>query len=409
VTHWRGRITTALSLSLVLLLSFAAVTVAAEYRAGDRVVVASGESVDDDLYVGAGTVVVDGTVNGDLTVGSGTVDVRGSVAGSVNVAGGDVRVSGSVGGAVRSLGGNVTVTGDVGRDVVVAGGNVTIESGATIGADVAGGAGSLRVDGIVQGDILAGAGELTVNGSVGGRIDANLGQLRIGPEATVAGDVRYASEREAEIADGAQIGGDVQRRDPEWAGYRAALPDNPVVTLVGAFLGLLVLGWGLMLVRPAWVLLPGAALHRRPLLAFGAGLASWLGQFLLLIVLGILAAVFGMLATSFAGAFIIPLVIVVFLIVAMIFVSQVYVAMAIGRALGRLDLNLSPWFAYAIGALTWAAALTLLGWLAGALGGLAFFLGWILGLGAFALDILERRRLDTAPAVPAPPAGAPAG
>jgi hypothetical protein len=402
MTRRTWRLAGALSINLVLLLSLTTVALSAEYRASDRVVIGAGETVADDLYVAAGTTLVEGTIEGDLTVASGTVDVRGTVNGSVNVFGGDVRVTGAIGGAVRSLGGNVTIAGDVGRDVVVTGGNVTVEQGATIGSDVAGAAGNLRIDGIVQGDILAGAGELTLNGSVGGRIDANVGRLRIGSSGEVAGDVLYASEREAEISDQAEIGGTVERRDPEWAGYRALLPEGPLTTFVGGFLGLLVLGWGLMLARPAWVIQPGGALQRRPLLAFGAGLATWIGQFLIIIVLGILAALAATVASSFGGAFVVPLVIVVLLIVVFIFVSQVYVAMAIGRALGRLDLVGSPWLVYALGALVWAGVLTLLGWLVGSLGGLVFFIGWILGLGALAVDTIERRRLETAHAVAQP-------
>ncbi|CAN5620863.1 hypothetical protein BH23CHL10_BH23CHL10_12530 [soil metagenome] len=388
------RLMTSSLLSVILLLSLVGSAVAAEYRASDRVDVGSDETIDDDLYVAAGQTVIDGRVNGDLTVASGTVEVRGTVAGSLNSTGGNVTVSGTVEGAVRSLGGNVTVSGTVGRDLVVAGGNVDITSDASIGGDVAGATGSLRVDGSVDGDVLAAAGELTIDGSVGGGVDANLGRLRLGSGAVIGGDVLYASEREAEIADGAQVGGDVQRRDPEWAGYQSVLPDNVLTALIGAFIGLLVLGWGLMLARPGWVVHPGGALHARPLLAFGAGLAAWVGQFLLLIVLGILAAGAAMLAASFGGAFVIPLVIVVLAIVALIFVSQVYVAMAIGGAISQLGVTTSPWLAYAIGALVWAAVLTLLGWVVGFLGGLVFVIGWILGLGALALDTIERRRLN---------------
>jgi cytoskeletal protein CcmA (bactofilin family) len=391
------RFITAGLLSLALLFSITASAAAADYRAGGRVTVESGETVADDLYVGAGTTVIDGRVEGDLTVASGTVDVRGVVTGSVNSTGGQVRVSGTVDGAVRLMGGDLSVSGSIGRDVVVVGGVLEISSGATVGGDVAGATGTLRITGNVEGDVLAASGEVTIDGTVGGGVDANLGRLRIGSGAVVGGDVLYASEREAEIADGAQIGGDIQRRDPQWAGYRAALPDNPATALVGAFLGLLVLGWGLMLARPAWVVHPGGALHARPLLAFGAGLATWVGQFLLLVALAIFGAMAGMLATAFGGAFAIAFLIVLLAIVVLIFVSQVYVAMAIGGALAQRGATASPWLAYALGALIWAAALTLIGWLVGALGGLAFVIGWMLGLGALALDTLDRRRADTAP------------
>jgi cytoskeletal protein CcmA (bactofilin family) len=386
--------TTAWAMSLILAGSAAA----ADFRGADRVDVTTDETIEEDLYIAAGQTVIDGRVDGDLTVASGTVEVRGTVAGSLNSAGGTVTVTGSVEGAVRSMGGNVTVSGTIGRDLVLAGGNVDITSSASIGGDVAGATGNLRIDGTVEGDVLAAVGELTINGTVGGDVDANLGRLRIGATAVIGGNILYTSERDAEIAEGAQVSGEVQRRDRERAGFQSLLPDNVLTASIGAFLGLLVLGWGLMVARPGWVVHPGTALRARPLLAFGAGLAAWIGQFLLLVVLGALAAGAAILAASFGGAFVIPLVLVVLAIIVLIFVSQVYVAMAIGGAIARRGVTTSPWLAYALGALVWAAILTLLGWLVGFLGGLLFLIGWILGLGALTLDTIERRRGETSTA-----------
>ncbi|PIP48826.1 MAG: hypothetical protein COX14_02585 [Chloroflexi bacterium CG23_combo_of_CG06-09_8_20_14_all_45_10] len=54
-------------LIVTLLTIFTVVPVLAfDARSGATVTVASGETVDDDLYVGANTVIIDGTINGDL-------------------------------------------------------------------------------------------------------------------------------------------------------------------------------------------------------------------------------------------------------------------------------------------------------------------------------------------------------
>ena len=54
-------------LIVTLLMIFTAVPVLAfDARSGETVSVASGEVVDDDLYVGANTVIIDGTIYGDL-------------------------------------------------------------------------------------------------------------------------------------------------------------------------------------------------------------------------------------------------------------------------------------------------------------------------------------------------------
>jgi len=413
---------TALALLIALLSLFAFATgpvAAADFRAGERVTVAAGETVAEDVYITAGSSVIEGTIQGDLTVAAGTVDVRGTVTGSVNVAGGNVTVAGSVGGAVRVAGGNVTISGQVGRDVVLAGGNVVIAPGATVGADVAGGVGRLEIEGNVSGDVLAGAGELIVRGSVGGAIDAQTGQLRIESQASVGGNVRYASDREAQIAPGAQIGGTVERTQPAFVGNRPLIGDNPLTGFLGSLLALLLLGWGLMLLRPTAVVLPGAELRTRPLMSLGAGLAMWAGQFLVLILLIALAALMGQLAPSLGGAFLAPFFLVLLAILAALLLSQVWVAMAIGGWLGSRTSELSQWLAYAIGAVVWVLLLAVLGFISGALGGLAFLAGWILGLGAVTLYVIDARRRDrltptaptyptyAAPPPPPPPAGAP--
>jgi cytoskeletal protein CcmA (bactofilin family) len=385
----------AVFVALICLLAFAAGPVAAaDFRTGDRVTVAADETVAEDVYLAASTSVIEGTIEGDLTVVGGTVDMRGTVTGSVNVAGGDVNITGTVNGAVRAAGGNVVISGEVGRDVVVAGGNVTITAEATVGADVAGGVGTLNVAGNVGGDIGAGAGELVISGTVGGDVDSEVGQLRIDAQANIAGDVRYASDREAEIAPGAQIGGMVERSDPAIAADRPLVAENVLTVFLGSLLALLLLGWGLMLLRPTAVLGPGTQLRTRPLISLGAGFAAWIGQFLLLVVLLILAVLVGQVASSLGGAFVAPLVLLVLAIIAAVLLGQVWVSMAIGGLLIGRAVPLSPWLAYALGATVWVLFVTVLGYIAGALGGLVFLVGWILGLGAVTLWVIEARRRD---------------
>jgi cytoskeletal protein CcmA (bactofilin family) len=381
------------ALLTLLLLGVAPVT-AAEFRAGDRVTIAAGETAAEDVYIAAGTAVIDGSIQGDLTVAGGMVEVRGAVTGSVNVVGGDVTIAGTVDGAVRAAGGNVTISGRVGRDVVVAGGNVVITADATVGADVAGGVGRLEVGGTVNGDVLSGAGELVIRGRVAGSIDAQTGQLRIESGANVAGDVRYASEREAEIAEGAQIGGAIERSDPVVAANRPLVAENPLTVFLGSLLALLLLGWGLMLLRPSVVVGPGEELRTRPLTSLAAGLATWVGQFLVLIILVVLAAVVGQVAASLGGALLAPFFLVLLGVIAAVLLAQVWVSMAIGSFLAARLTALSPWLAYAIGAAVWVLLLTVLGYIAGGLGGLVFLVGWILGLGAVTLYVIDARRRE---------------
>ena len=111
------------TLAVLLALTVVAPARAFDGRSGDRIVVESGEVVDDDLYVGAQEFVLDGTVNGDLIVFAQTVTINGKVDGDLIAAAQTVAVNGEVTGAVR-MAGSVLFVGEnvsIGGDIVAAG------------------------------------------------------------------------------------------------------------------------------------------------------------------------------------------------------------------------------------------------------------------------------------------------
>ena len=75
--------------------------------------------IDDDLYITAGTFVLDGTVNGDLIVVGRTLTINGKVDGDVIALGQTVLINGTVTGAIRTagyallLGEQVSIGGDL--------------------------------------------------------------------------------------------------------------------------------------------------------------------------------------------------------------------------------------------------------------------------------------------------------
>ena len=79
---------------------------AAELRGGGDVTVASGEVIDEDLYVAGDHIIVNGTINGDLWAAGGTI-INGTVNGSVLAVGGTVNISGEVTHTVRVAGRNL--------------------------------------------------------------------------------------------------------------------------------------------------------------------------------------------------------------------------------------------------------------------------------------------------------------
>jgi cytoskeletal protein CcmA (bactofilin family) len=399
---------------LAVLATFAltAPVAAGDFRSEQSVTVAEGESIDDDLYVAAGTVNIDGTVNGDATIAGGTVQVSGTVTGSLNVGGGTVDVTGDVTGAVRVSAGTVRITGSVGRDVVAFGGTVTIESGAQVVGDVAGGVGMLVIDGTIGGDVRAGAGTIEIGGTVDGAVDVGVGNLTIGSGAVIGGDVTYASARDATIADDAQIGGDVTREEPAPGtpgdtGGGALVPDNPIITYLGVLLGMLLLGWGMLAVRPRLTLGSADALRTAPLLTVGVGLGALIGQFVIIALLALVGVLLAIIAGPLGGALVALGFVVFLLIVLAIILSVVPIAMVIGRLLLA---DRSPYLAYLAGAAILALVTVAAGYVP-ALGALVFFVVWVLGLGAYVVYAFRTRErpyvIEPSPpptAVAAPPA-----
>ncbi len=249
----------------ILFLAMAAALVpasasAAEVRQGNAVVVASGETINDDLYAFGGTLDVQGTVNGDVVFFGGTSTIGGVITGDLLVAGGTTTINGEVQGNVRATGGTTNVAGRVGGDLVLAGGTLNVAPGASLGRDVLAAVGSASIGAPIARNVTIGSGDVTLAGTVGGEVRAEAGTLRVPSGASVKGQLAYASDRPAEIGSGVVVGGGIQRGDQAYGrDFWAPLSGGGGVAGIGALLlicvpilailvfaiGLLIGGWWL--------------------------------------------------------------------------------------------------------------------------------------------------------------------
>lgn len=186
---------TRIFLSVLVLMTLVALTFATPARAfdgrsGDRVIVASGEVVNDDLYVGATEFILDGTVNGDLIAFAQTVTVNGTVNGDLISAGQTVIVNGKITGAIR-MAGSVLFVGEsasIGKDIVSAGYSLEVRKGSAIGKDLIFAGGQMLLAGDVTRNVLAATSALELRGMVGGNVKAELGTTnpaQMGPSPTM--------------------------------------------------------------------------------------------------------------------------------------------------------------------------------------------------------------------------------
>ena len=106
-----------------------------ETRSGQEVRIGPDEVVEDDLYVTANEVVVDGTVEGDLVAFGRSITVNGTVEGDLIAAGQTVEVGGTVEDDAR-IAGQALLLGEganVGDDLLAAGYSLENAPASTVG------------------------------------------------------------------------------------------------------------------------------------------------------------------------------------------------------------------------------------------------------------------------------------
>jgi len=261
---------------LTLLLVFTGVPVLAfDSRGGTTVTVASGEVVDDDLYVAGNSIIIEGTINGDLWAAGNSITVDGTVSGSVMAVGRTVNINGDVGHAVRAGGETIIVNGDVSGDAIIGCSQAHIASTAGIGGDLLFGAGNARIDGLIKGGIKGQGGEITISNGVQGNIDLQVESLTISPTANIKGKLTYTSEQEANIQTGAQIAGGTTHKLPSTKEEPAKAFPFAFFSGIGGkvigFLMALIAGLVIILLAPRRLTSIAEAIRTRPGPSAGCG------------------------------------------------------------------------------------------------------------------------------------------
>jgi len=164
------------SLITILALAFVTPAYAFDGRSGDNVEIKSGEVVEDDVYVGASTFVLNGTVKGDLIVFAETVTINGTVEGNLMAAGKTIIINGTVTHAARIAGAllQINKTASIGGDVIAGGASLETQKDSVVKGDLLVGSAQTLLNGNVNGDVKAGTGSLELNGEVDGNVAAEV-------------------------------------------------------------------------------------------------------------------------------------------------------------------------------------------------------------------------------------------
>ncbi len=248
---------------------------------GERVI--KHGTFDDDLYLAGGEVELQATVNGDVTVAGGQIDLDGEIKGDLMAAGGKVVLRSLVSDDVRLAGGEVDIQAPVGDDVIATGGRVRLDRKAKVGGRALISGGDIRIGSNIAQELRAAGGRIVLTGQVQGDVYLRSGQIEIGPGAVINGDLYTYGPRAADIAEGANIVGEIKHTEVK----------VPVAKIVGRLIGVaLVLLIGLMLAAVVFYLIfpnvsqrASQSLRNEPWPCLGYGLAVFAGTPIIIIIL----------------------------------------------------------------------------------------------------------------------------
>lgn len=353
----------------------------------------------DDMFMAGGTLNVYQPVTGDLIVVGGTIDVDAPVAGDALALGGNVRLGEGVGQSVYSAAGQLTVGGKVGRNLRVVGGQVKLGPKSEIVGNVSAAGGQLQLLGSVQGNVQMTGGRVLINGPVAGDVFAAGGRVALGPNAHIAGKLRYRSSEDLEQDAAAQVDGGTEklaappRTDKDHRGaedFRQARHAGTAIVGGVWLLGLIALAAVLLAALPNFSSAVASSLFERP------GLSLLLGFVVLVCVPAAIVILFIAVIGVPLGLFALAL------YPALLLVAYVGAGIAIGDWMlrrWRPEAAAKPLMRVvaAAGALI---ALYLLGWIP-VLGPLVGLLALLAGLGALVLQA-RRTRFSTHLASDAP-------
>ena len=353
---------------------------AADARQGTDVTVAQTETINDDLYAGAGTISIEGTVNGNVIAGGGTITVSGNITRDLIVGGGTINVTGHVGGSIIAAGGNLTLNGPVEHDIVVTGGMIDIGAGATIGRDLVVAGGTATVAAPIARRVQMSSGTLTLRGTIAGDVRGRVDHLKL-DGARIGGNLDYTSDNAVELVNGARVAGTTTRHTP--TDSRGS--GNGFLGWLRGLIGIFALGLILIFLLPGISTRAIDTLRAQPWLSLGIGAA------ILIIppIVALIVFVVGLLIGGWwLGVLLIPLWL---LLLAIGYVVS-------GFLIGRLLFARLGWGGYhdAVALLGGLLILTVVGLLP-VLGGFVGLAALVFGAGALAVTVSRRTWTRGAP------------
>jgi cytoskeletal protein CcmA (bactofilin family) len=358
---------------------------------------------EHNVYAAGGQVRPAAPVEGDYVAAGGRVILDQPVRGDAALAGGSVDVRAPVGDDLRAVGGDINIESTVGGELFVTGGNLTLARAARVTRSATLYGGSITLDGRIDGPLQASAGKITVNGQVGGDATLAAEQIELGPEARIAGALRYTSASELKQAPGATVVGTITHE--QRAAGQAPAPAQQRWHGGSRSVGGSVLGYLALLACAAVFMLvaPGFSADAADTMKASPGMALALG-------FGALVAVPVLAVLLFVTVLGIPLGLTVLaLYPVLLLVGYLVGVLCIARlAQVALRKDAPPTFGWRIGFFALALLMVTVAGRVPVVGWLLLCAVTVMGTGACLLDLYRRRQGGAPPAPAQAPQGTPA-
>lgn len=214
--YWRRGATVSMVLGGLLLMLLAAPRTAGAAEvfhgtpANPSYTLPAGQTINNDLYVIAESVRIEGTVNGDVISLGRSLEIDGHVTGDVISAGAELRIRGKVDGNLRSASEFLRLEGTVGKNVLSEGSVLEIGPEAQVGGGLTAFGGTMDVEGHVARDFMGYIGETTIDGTVGGNVTLTSQRLHVNSGAQIVGRTKFRGDHPPVVESGAKLGSPVE-------------------------------------------------------------------------------------------------------------------------------------------------------------------------------------------------------
>lgn len=374
---------------IALHFGFFRIGAAADFKTGERVTIAAGDTLQNDLYAAGRVIEIAGVARRDLVAagqhievtglvtenfygGAQTITIDGTVRGDILACAAEVELTGVAESGMRGAAGSIIVRGVVYGDLVLSGGQLTIAPEAVIDGDVIFAGGKIEMAGTVRGKLTGAVEDFMLAGTVERDIDLTVSKsLTLDPNARVGGNLTYRRKQPMKLENTDIVTGEITFKEVE---QKSGTGRFRWIMRIGLWLSTVIVGLVMIAVAKTPVQNVLDQTRQRPMAALGAGLLALIGT---------------PIAAIIACVLVLPIPLGIILLVGLI--VGIYLGMILlGTLLGReiLRLTAGPPFSLYLAMLIGVTLLFALTFVPRA-GGIIELLALIGGLGMIALGIYQ--------------------